>query len=77
MPHRSKSIAPHGLVKRGVYILPWTGPNGETILTAVDRHGRRVLDATVLPGHDDAATLALWEMLDRTDPPPPPLRLVS
>lgn len=71
MPH------PLNIAARGVYYLPWTGTNGELYLTAVDRRGRRILEATVYPGADpDAAELALWDLLDREDPEPR-LRLVS
>jgi hypothetical protein len=65
------------IAARGVYHLPWLGRNGETFLVAIDRYGRRILDATVTPGADmDTAELALWDLLDQQDPEPR-LRLVS
>jgi glyoxylase-like metal-dependent hydrolase (beta-lactamase superfamily II) len=71
------SNRPPNLAARGVYYLPWLGSAGEMYLAAVDRFGRRVLDATVLPGHDlNAVEQALRELLDEHDPPPK-LRLVS
>jgi hypothetical protein len=65
------------IAARGVYHLPWHGRNGEIFLAAVDRFGRRILDAVVYPDQDvQAAERAMRELLDREDPTPA-IRLVS
>lgn len=58
------------LVARGVYHLPWTGPGGERFIAAVNRAGQLLFQATVYDaGKIRAAELALWQILDREDPP--------
>ena len=56
---------------RGVWVSQWRGPNGETILVAVTRDGRRIAERVLGPGdgHVQAAD-ELWELLDRLDPMP-------
>lgn len=64
------------IAARGVYHLPWLGTAGELYLAAVDRWGRRILEATVEPGQNlHEAERVMLEMLDEHDPPPP-LRMV-
>ena len=76
MIETARQVLP-SIAARGVYYLPWIGTRGEVYLAAVDRHGRRILDATVYPGQDpDATERMLWEMLDTNDPEPT-LRLVT
>jgi hypothetical protein len=54
---------------RGVYRVPWIGPTGQVYYVAVNRHGHRVLKATVRRDHDPEPVIAgLWELLDRVDP---------
>lgn len=68
---------PRNIAARGVYHLPWLGRDGEIFLAAVDRHGRRILEATVYPGQDvRGAEQAMRELLEREDPKPA-LRLVG
>lgn len=63
--------------KRGLYYLPWRGTRGELFIAAINRHGQRVLEATVYTQEDRAAVEAtLWEILDREDPQPK-LKLAS
>ena len=58
-------------IGRGVWLAPWRGPNGEMILVAVTRDGRRIDERVLRPqdGHVQAAD-ELWEMLERVDPMP-------
>lgn len=64
------------LLPRGVHRSVCLGPNGETILFAVDhnhRHLRRELGGVVylLPGDNPfTANDRLWELLNRLDPLP-------
>jgi hypothetical protein len=67
------------LLPRGVYRAPCFGPNGETIVFAVDHRHRRIDDGVVYlpPGEDVvAARNALWRMLDAVDPEHSRRRLV-
>jgi hypothetical protein len=60
---------PSSSATRGVYRVPWIGPTGQIYYVAVDRHGHRVLKATVCRDHDPEPVIAaLWELLDRVDP---------
>lgn len=56
---------------RGVYEQPYVGVRGERYFVAVDRAGRRILDATVPPGvaETPAVVRALWHLLNEFDPP--------
>lgn len=58
-------------VGRGVWVAPWMGENGETILVAVHRNNR-LIDQRVLKFGDDhvQASEDLWALLDRIDPMP-------
>ena len=58
-------------VGRGVWVAPWMGESGETILVAVRRDGRRAGSRTLLAGDDHiGAADALWAILERDDPEP-------
>ena len=64
-------------VERGVWIAPWLGANGETILVAVRRDGRELAQRPLNPDDDHLrASDELWERLDADDPQPT-LTLVS
>jgi hypothetical protein len=57
------------VAERGVYFLPWYGTLGEVWIVAVDRHGCKLGEATVLPGQSPRSTeRLLWALLDREDP---------
>ena len=63
-------------IERGVWVAQWLGENGETILVAVRRNGRRVAERLLGVGDDHlGAADELWRLLDDADPPPP-MRLV-
>jgi hypothetical protein len=77
MPHRLKTPPAAALAERGVYFLPWKGIHGERYLAAVDRQGRRIVEATVFPGVDSRPVeRMLWDVLDREDPPPPRIQIL-
>ena len=58
-------------VGRGVWVAPWMGPNGETIIVAVRRDGRQVESRALLPGADHVgASDELWKILELADPAP-------
>lgn len=71
MPHQHPHPRAAPLASRGVYEHPFVGPQGERYLVAVDRRGRRVLEAAIYPGTSDpaAVTAILRDMLDQMDPP--------
>lgn len=55
---------------RGIYHVRGTGADGERNFVAIDSRGKDRFRAVVYPGEDlAAAERALWEMLDRFDPP--------
>lgn len=61
----------NGHVARGVWVAPWMGPSGETIIVAVARDGRRVAERELTAGDDHVgAGDALWVLLERADPMP-------
>jgi hypothetical protein len=57
---------------RGVWMAPWMGQNGETILVAVTRERKLACDPVLVPpgGNHVAASDALWARLDGHDPIP-------
>lgn len=58
-------------VGRGVFVEPWMGRNGETILVAVDRHNRRLAEIELAVGDDHfGASERLWAVVERDDPIP-------
>lgn len=58
-------------VGRGVWVAPWMGPNGETILVAVKRDDRLVAERMLSFGDDHVqASDELWRALERADPCP-------
>lgn len=63
-------LKPVGVAERGVYEHPFIGPDGERYLFAVDRRGRRVLEATIYPWTENPAvvTAFLESFLERADP---------
>lgn len=63
---------------RGVYTAPWVGPSGERYAIAISSDGRRIMEVCVYPGTDDGSAVSemLHDVLDRVDPPPPPLSVV-
>lgn len=70
MPHRLRTPVEDPLAKRGVYLQPFLGPDGERYVVAVDRHGKRILEATLPRGGRDVDSVVhlLWEFLDTADP---------
>lgn len=61
----------NAVLGRGVYVAPWLGQNGETILVSLRRDGRMVAERRLLPGDDHlGASDALWAELDLVDPEP-------
>lgn len=58
-------------VGRGVWVAPWMGPDGETILVAVKRNGRLATWTMLRPGDDHVgASDDLWSILEAQDPEP-------
>lgn len=57
---------------RGVYVAPWTGPNGEVVLIALSSDRKLVGEPLTVPngGNHVAAGDALWARLDLDDPRP-------
>lgn len=55
---------------RGVWNAPWTGPNGELVLIALESRGRLIDGPVAVPRGVDHVTVAdtLWELLDTVDP---------
>ena len=51
---------------RGVWIAPWLGPSGETILVALDREERQVGDVALVATNEDIneASDRLWQRLE-------------
>lgn len=76
MQQQSHTVNDQPIARRGVYELPFLGLEGERFLVAVDRRGRRVMDATIYPTIADPGLITdiLEEVLDRIDVSP--LRIV-
>jgi hypothetical protein len=57
---------------RGVYVAPWVGPKGELVLLAIRHDHRLAGDPYTIPNGANQALAAdaLWERLEREDPPP-------
>ena len=57
---------------RGVWVAPWQGSNGETILVALDRHDRQIGDTILIPrgGNEIAARAELSARVERIDSMP-------
>ncbi|MFI5228497.1 MAG: hypothetical protein ACHQWU_05485 [Gemmatimonadales bacterium] len=55
---------------RGVYIAPWLGPDGETILVAIDSKRRLIAEPTVVAAGASQVLAgdALWDRLEAADP---------
>lgn len=71
MPHPSSLSKSGKLLERGVHVANVLGPNGETILLAVDhRHRLTTWPPTLVePGQDHlGASDNEWDTLDRNDP---------
>lgn len=56
--------------RRGVWVAPWQGPNGEIVLFSIDSHSKLVAGPFIVPAGSDhiAASEALWEELEAVDP---------
>lgn len=67
---RQAKVGP--MAERGVWIAPWLGPDGETILVAVDQHHRRIgSECRVAAGASHVlAADEMWERVERDDPIP-------
>lgn len=67
---RSLHVSPPlPLASRGVYVHPYQGVAGEQFAVAVDRRGRRRVEATIYHPQDaDMVVGLLWDALDRVDP---------
>lgn len=63
---------------RSLYVLPWRGTNGETLLVGVGADGRRLFEVALradLPYR--LIEPLLWQILDAEDPPGPVLALLA
>lgn len=71
------SIRPGKMIERGVFVAPWLGPNGETVLIAISRAGRLAGEPLTIPVGGNHVELgdAMWDRLDADDPEPR-LRLI-
>lgn len=59
----------NAVLGRGVYVAPWSGTDGETILVSLRRDGRLVGERRLRAGDDHVgASDALWAELDAADP---------
>ena len=57
---------------RGVWVAPWLGENGETVLLAIDSRRRLVTDPLPVIGTDHVRlATVLWNMLELADPTAP------
>jgi hypothetical protein len=56
-------VTPSPLLK-GVYELPFRGPGGEIILTAIASDGRRLIEMMVDPTLEQAALESAWVLLE-------------
>lgn len=68
--HLSCNPSAPQLLERGIYIMPYLGPNGEMILAAINRRGERTIER--LMGSDErqeAVEDELCRQLDQNDPP--------
>jgi hypothetical protein len=75
---RGISASPPEVLRRGVYLPPWLGSRGQRCVVAINSQGRRILEATVCPGVDEAAIAEMvWRVLDAEDPDPPPRPLLT
>ena len=57
---------------RGVYVAPYLGPDGEIVLLAITSSRKLATSGPVIVPHGAdrvAAAEALWDLLDRVDPP--------
>ena len=63
---------------RGVWVLPYMGPNSEIVVAAIRGDGRIVGDPVNIPWGADSVqvVLDLWELLDATDHEGPGLRVI-
>lgn len=57
---------------RGVYVAPYLGPNGETVLLAITARQRLAAEPLFLVTADREAEMSdsLWRLLDQRDPRP-------
>lgn len=57
---------------RGVWIAPWTGPNGEIVLFKRDRWKRLVGEPRMIQAGENHVLIGeqMWEELDAADPVP-------
>jgi hypothetical protein len=55
---------------RGVWVAPWIGEKGETVLLVIDSFNRLLVDPVKIPLIADHDQLGhhLWAMLDSADP---------
>lgn len=56
-------------LNRGVWVLPYLGPNGETVMVAIRADGRILGQPVLVPWAADGiqAALDLWDVLDAAD----------
>ena len=63
---------------RGVWVAPWKGPHQELVLIAIRQDHRLAGEPVTVPAGANQALAAdaLWERLDREDPPGPIMKII-
>lgn len=72
-----RSGLPGERLARGVWVLPYMGPNYELILVAVQGDGRALGEPVMIPWGADSVKVAedLWDLLDAVTEPSAPALL--
>lgn len=72
-----RSGVPGERLARGVWVLPYMGPNYELVLVAVRGDGRAIGDPVMIPWGADSVKVAedLWTLIEATTPASRPASL--
>lgn len=73
-----RTAKPGERLSRGVWVLPYMGPNSELVVAAIRGDGRIIGQPVTIPWGTDSVqvVLDLWELLEATDTDGPGLRVI-